>query len=77
MTAELAAFGRVEVERGEKPEAGKVRLYLLQRYAGKRHKAATIYINGVETFSALWMDATSDKLGNAIWHNLKRSCRLS
>ena len=74
--ADLARFGRVKVERGERPEAGKVRLFLLQREGGKLHTAATVYMNGVEGFSALWMDATNQRLGNTIWHHVTRNCRL-
>lgn len=74
--ADLARFGQVKVERGARPEAGMVRLLLLRGKAGKLTTAATIYMNGVEGFSALWMDATSKRLGNTIWRHVKRNCRL-
>jgi hypothetical protein len=75
--AELGQFGQVKVERGDKPEAGKVRLFLHRREAGKSSMAATIYLNGVGNFSALWMDASSDRFGNAVWSDVKRNCRLA
>ena len=76
VSAELRRFGQVRVERGNKPEAGKVRLFLLRQQGGKNHSVATIYMDGFDRFSALWMDATSKRLGDAIWNNAKRRCGL-
>jgi len=77
VSAELGRFGQVKVERDEKPEAGKVRLFLLRRDAGNVRTAATIYLNGVQSFSALWMDASGERLGNAIWRIVTRHCQLT
>jgi hypothetical protein len=72
----LANFGSVRTERGEQPEAGKVRLFVARSPGRERRSLATVYLDGDAAFSAVWMDASTDKLGNRIWRDLKPSCRL-
>jgi hypothetical protein len=72
----LDRFGTTRIERGERPEAGKIRMFLLKRSGRTHHARATLTLNGDVTFSSLWMDSESKKLGRAIWSELKKSCRL-
>lgn len=76
VAAQLAHFGRVRVQRGEEPEAGKVRLFLRQSVGGKLRTTATVYLNGEQGFSALWMDAQNDRLGTAVWRDIRHHCRV-
>jgi hypothetical protein len=74
--AELAKFGYVGVEHGEQPEAGTTRFFLKRSSASHLRIVATIYMDGQRGFSALWMDADSDQLGDDIWRNLRRRCHM-
>jgi hypothetical protein len=71
--AELSRFGPVKIERGEKPEAGDIRLFLHRR----GQLSATVYMQGDSGFSSAWMDADSRTLGNRIWLSVTRNCRIS
>jgi len=70
---ELAKFGPVRTESGDKPEEGTRRLFLLS--PGKKHSdRAVIYMDGEPRFAAMWMDAENSQLGNNIWHAVTRRC---
>ena len=72
----LGPIGRVRIERGDVPEAGKVRFFLVGQSGHKELGRAVIYVDGERGFSSVMMNATNDKLGNSVWRALKRRCRL-
>jgi hypothetical protein len=76
---QLEQFGRTKVERGDEPEAGKVRLFLVGSSGLKSKATAAVYMNyvrGKQSFTSLWMDAANDRLGNAIWRKVKLHCHV-
>ena len=72
---ELEQFGRVNIERGYVPEEGSLRLKVLAR-RGSISPLATIYLNGEEGFTAIWMDAETRRLGDNIWRKAILKCRM-
>lgn len=76
MATSLTSFGQIKIERGEMPEAGSVRFFLVGRSGRKDRARAAIYLGGEPGATSVAMDSNSEKLGNAIWSGLKRRCHL-
>ena len=74
--AELGEFGPITEEIGEKPEEGSRRLYLWLEVA-KGEPRASVYISGEPGFTAMWMDAESNSLGDSIWHLIEGRCGVA
>jgi len=76
LSSGLARFGAVQVERGAKPEAGSVRVRLRGGAGYQLRTRATIFVEKGPGFGAVWMDAETDRLGDAIWKEMRRRCRV-
>jgi len=76
-TVQLDHFGKVRVERGDEPEGGAVRLFLLAVSKPESQVVVTLYLDGDTRFTTLAMDSDNQALGAEIWRSIKRNCGVS